>query len=139
MKLWGIHIETIPQWQKVLLRALLPVLKAFLKKALNVTPEGSKSGMVKSKEFFKEIDDLLSDGRKFLLGTDYPTFVDISFASLAAILVVPEENYGGKYYLNVASKFKISDFSPEMQKESHEFRKTKAGKLVLKMFQEYRL
>ena len=40
------------------------------------------------------MNELLSDGRKFLLNTDTPTYVDFAFAALAGISVHPKQ-YGG--------------------------------------------
>lgn len=132
----GIHVDSIPQWQKILLRFLLPVLKKFLLTILKVDRDGAAIGLRKSKEFFKETDELLSDGRKFLLGTEEPTFVDFSFATLAAIHVLPD-NYGGSQ-LNAASKPRISDTSAEHKKDILEFAKTPSGKFVARMYKDYR-
>ena len=41
-----------------------------------------------------QVNQLLSDGRKFLLNTDTPTYVDFTFAALAGITFDPKE-YGG--------------------------------------------
>jgi hypothetical protein len=38
-----------------------------------------------------EVEAALSDGRKYLLNTERPKFVDVAFASLAAPMVMPEE------------------------------------------------
>ena len=43
---------------------------------------------------FEQVTELLSDGRKFLLNTDSPTYVDFTFAALAGITFIPEQ-YGG--------------------------------------------
>ena len=40
------------------------------------------------------MNQLLSDGRKFLLNTDTPTYVDFTFAALAGLTFDPKE-YGG--------------------------------------------
>ena len=89
---WGLlNGEHVPQWQKLLLRAVLPVLKPFVGKVLNLTPEAGRASMSKAREgTLREVEELLSDGRKFLLGTEGPTYVDVAFAALAAVLVMPE-------------------------------------------------
>ncbi len=63
--------------------------------------------------------------------------MDITFASLAAILALPD-NYAGPKILNEASRPRLSMATPEMQKEARAFRETPAGKLVLKMYKLYR-
>ena len=57
-------METIPQWQKYLLRGLLPLLKFFVVKLLNVNFEGAEDGLKKAKNFLREMDQRLGDGRK---------------------------------------------------------------------------
>ena len=38
-KAWGFHQEDIPKWQKWLLEAMLPLLKTFVSKAVDTSPE----------------------------------------------------------------------------------------------------
>lgn len=135
-KTWGLYVDGVPQWQKALLKVLFPVLKQFLVNALNVNPEGAEDGLRKSRELFAEVDALLKDGRKFILNTDEPTFVDVTFASLGAILAIPD-NYGNTA-LNEESRLNLSWCGVEFQKAVKEFRKTPSGKFVLRMFKDYR-
>ena len=92
--------------------------------------------MAKSKVLFEETDSLLKDGNKYLLGTDEPTYVDFSFASLAALLVFPE-NYGGRG-VNADTVPKASDFTAEFQKEAKRFANTPTGKYVIRMYKDHR-
>ena len=97
------------------------MIKKFLLTVLRVDQAGAESGISKAREFFKETDALLaSDGRRYLLATEEPTFVDYSFAALAAIHVLPS-NYGGRQ-LNSISKPDLSDASPELEQESRRSR-----------------
>ena len=47
---------------------------------------------------------MLSDGRKYLLSTDTPTFVDVTFACMASLMFFPPE-FGG---LAVASESRMT-------------------------------
>lgn len=57
---------------------------------LNLTPEAGRASLAKARKMFEETDQLLSDGRQFLLKTDKPTYIDVAFASQAAALAMPK-------------------------------------------------
>lgn len=134
MTIWGLHSPNVPEWQKYLLKATMPLLRAFLCRVANINPDGALDGWKKSEKIFKEMDDLLSDGREYLLDTKYPTFVDVTFASLASILVFPD-NYGGKR-LVPETRPQLRFASAEYQKHVKSFRQTRSGKFILKMYKE---
>ncbi len=59
---------------------------------MNLSPEAGRARLKEAKEgTLAELEALLSDGRKFILGTEEPTYVDVAFASLAAPLAMPAE------------------------------------------------
>ena len=136
MKFWGFHNTQIPQWQRWLLKLAFPVLRSRLGKVLNITPEGAADGMAKTKKFFEETDAMLSDGRKYIMGTEEPTYVDVALASLGAILLMPDE-YGGNTFGSEMRPID-SDFNQTFLKAKKEFAKTPTGKFILKMFKEHR-
>ncbi len=75
----------------MLLKASLPVLKIFMEKVLRLSLEDGREGLRLCKEgIFKEVDAMLEDGRKYLLNTDEPTYIDVAYAALAAVMVLPE-------------------------------------------------
>lgn len=67
---WGLFSDAVPAWQRTSLGVVYPVLKKSLIKMLNLSDAEASKGLVNSKAFFKEIDERLSDGRKYLLATD---------------------------------------------------------------------
>ena len=89
----------------------------------------------KAEEFFGEIDKILSKNQ-FILGTEEPTYIDYSFAAIAAIAALPDQ-YGGPK-LTPESRLKLSDFTLETQKYFKKFRNTPSGKFVMKMYAEHR-
>ena len=91
--------------------------------------------MKKSEEFFNEMDKLLSKN-KYIMGTEEPTYIDYSFASIAAIVALPDQ-YGGPR-LTPESRLKMSDFTLETQKYFKKFRNTPSEKFVMKMYAEQR-
>eukprot|EP00095_Tigriopus_kingsejongensis_P011793 maker-scaffold71_size417697-snap-gene-0.14 protein:Tk11793 transcript:maker-scaffold71_size417697-snap-gene-0.14-mRNA-1 annotation:"hypothetical protein PTSG_06373" len=134
MKVWGLYSPHIPQWQKYILKAVMPILRKLLINKANITPDGAADGWKQSQVTFKEMDALLSDGRKYLLETDYPTFVDVTYATLAALLALPD-NYGGQR-VTPESRPDMSDLSAEYQKQIKAFRLTASGKFILRMYKD---
>ena len=135
LKLWGLHETEIPPWQKGLLKLTLPILKTFLINILNINKEHSDEHLKKAEEMLEETDKILAKN-SFLLGTEKPTYLDYTFASLAGILAFPDQ-YGGPN-LSAESRVKLGDFTLETQKNIKKFRNTPSGKFVLKMYAEYR-
>jgi hypothetical protein len=89
----------------------------------------------KAEEFFGEIDKILNKNQ-FIMGTEEPTYIDYSFAAIAAIAALPDQ-YGGPK-LTPESRLKLSDFTLETQKYFKKFRNTPSGKFVMKMYAEHR-
>ena len=70
-----------------------------------MTPEAGRASLKKAKEgMLAEVDKMLSDGRRFLLNTDRPTYIDVAFASLSAVLAMPDE-YGGPVAVNEETRY----------------------------------
>lgn len=149
-KVWGIGFSTVPGWQRFVLRVAFPLLRMALISLLRISPEGAKKGLAKAKACFAETDAILQEKEKkgdktYLLGTDEPTYVDVTFASLAALIACPDELSGpvclgapgsAEREANVPTP---SDLSPEMQKEVERFRKTPSGRFVLRLYKEHRM
>jgi len=135
LKVWGIHEAEIPPWQKSILKVTLPFLKKFLINVLEINKEHADADLKKAEEFFGEIDKILNKNQ-FILGTEEPTYIDYSFAAIAAIAALPDQ-YGGPK-LTPESRLKLSDFTLETQKYFKKFRNTTSGKFVMKMYAEHR-
>lgn len=91
--------------------------------------------MKKAEAFFEETDKILNKNN-FLLGTDQPTYIDYAFASLAALMVIPDNYANG--VLSTPTMPKINNFPLEAQKQIKKFRNTPSGKFVLRMYEEHR-
>ena len=138
LKFWGYHNPIIPTWQRWLLKHTFPVLKLAFMKGLNLTPDVAAQSLKTTKKFFEEIDDRLSDGRRFLMGTDEPTHVDVSLASVGAFLVMPQE-YAGKTTFGEETRVKEGELTKQFLKERLEFLKTPSGKFISMMYKNYRI
>jgi glutathione S-transferase len=78
---------------------------------------------------------MLADGRRYLLGGS-PTFADITFASLAALAVLPPE-YAGRAI--GGRRFTIDELDADWRAEIESFRSRPAGRFVLRLYREERL
>lgn len=119
-----------PDWQRRLLfPAMWPAVRAVMRRGMAVTPEGARRSLGRIHAAFDRVGALLSDGRPFLVGAR-PSAADITFASLAAPVVVPDAPapaYPGP-----------DDYPPETAALVRTFRAHPAGQLVLRMYREHR-
>jgi hypothetical protein len=93
---WGCNSPSIPAWQRYLVIAAFPVLRALLRKAFSIT-EGHYAKAVQHIEtLLAETDALLADGRVSILGDESINYVDITFAALSALWLQPPEFGRGK-------------------------------------------
>ena len=135
LRTWGAEETGIPGWQRGLLQAVIPVLRFAVKQMLGVTPKRAVTALQRTREAFDEVDRMLSDGRRYLLG-DTLTFADITFASLAAIAVLPPE-YAGRSLRG--RRITIDELDADWRAEVERLRQRPAGQFVLRLYREERL
>jgi glutathione S-transferase len=102
---------------------------------LGVTPSRAVKALERTRQTFDEVDALLADGRRYLLG-DSLSFADITFASLAALAVLPPE-YAGRSL--EGRRLFVEDLDPDWRAEVEAFRRRPAGRFVLRLYREERL
>jgi len=134
--MWGLREPTIPKWQRTILPALFPLLAAMVRRMLGVTEPRAAAALAATKQVFAEVDARLADGRRYLMGGDEMTFVDITFASLAALALFPD-GYGGRA-VSVRSA-PLAEMAPAWRSEIEALRETPAGKFVERLYREERL
>jgi len=135
LRSWGIEEPRVPGWQRALLRAGTPLLRFAVRRMLGVTPARAARALERTREAFGRVDTLLADGRRYLAG-DAPSFADITFASLAALAVLPPE-YGGRAI--EGRRLAIEELEPDWRAEVEAFRARPAGQFVLRLYREERL
>lgn len=135
LRSWGIEEPRVPGWQRALLRAGTPLLRFAVRRMLGVNPARAARALERTREAFGRVDALLADGRRYLAG-DALTFADITFASLAALAVLPPE-YGGRAI--AGRRLDIEDLEPDWRAEVEAFRARPAGQFVLRLYREERL
>jgi glutathione S-transferase len=135
LRSWGIEEPRVPGWQRALLRAGTPLLRFAVRRMLGVTPARAARALERTREAFDRVDALLADGRRYL-GGDAPSFADITFASLAALAVLPPE-YAGRAIQG--RRLAIEELEPDWRAEVEAFRARPAGQFVLRLYREERL
>jgi glutathione S-transferase len=107
----------------------LPLVKLLMRKLLRIDAEGARRSEARIMETFAEVDALLADGRRTLVGGRFSA-ADLTFAALAAPVLFPPE-YG----------FPLPDRSelpPELLAKVEELRARPAGRFALRLFREER-
>lgn len=135
LRSWGIEEPQIPAWQRTVLKLGTPVLVFAVKRMLGVTPARGSKALARTHETFDEVDRMLADGRRYLLGESL-TFADITFASLAALAVLPPE-YAGRSLRG--RPLALDDLDSGWRAEVEGFRQRPAGQFVLRLYREERL
>jgi len=115
-------------WEKRLTVLFFPTVRLIMKNFMGINEAASRKAEAKVEEEFKKVNDMLSDGRRFLLDTTKPTAADITFAALAAVVIQPPQ----------LREIVPIDTPKTLQAKQEELRGTPAGKFVLRMYQEER-
>jgi len=109
--------------------------KTILWKLLKLNKSAAAEALKGIQSKFKQVDEILADGRPFLMGDSF-TIADMAFAVSGAPLVLPK-GYGG-HPTEQGPVPTYEQFPSEMKKVVDEMRETAAGKFILKMYKEQR-
>lgn len=134
LRAWGIEDTRIPGWQRRLLPFVAPLLAFAVRRMLGVSPARAVRALERTRESFDRVDALLSDGRRFLAG-DTLSYADITFASLAALAVLPPEYPGPALPGRCLS---IDELDARWRAEIEALRARPAGQFVLRLYREER-
>jgi glutathione S-transferase len=78
----------VPRLEARLLPVIAPIARRLARAAYRITPESARLSHDRVHGVFREMDDRLRDGRRFLVGERF-TAADLSFAALAAPVLFP--------------------------------------------------
>ena len=131
----GLYQPGVPEWQKLILKIFSPVFRITMK--LNINAENGMKRLKEARETINEVDQILSDGRKTLLGTAEPTYLDFHFSSMIAIMLRPPD-YGGGILTKQTWDPNQKDMPQRFVEEKEYLMKTRAGKLAMNMYEHYR-
>jgi glutathione S-transferase len=120
----------IPKAEQVLFRVGRPGIVAFLRWGLRLEPEGAKKAESRVDSVFGEVESRLARGaRRYLVGNRL-TAADLTFASLAAPVVLPPE-YGWPLP-------SVEDGPSDLLQLRDRLRSRPAGTFALRLYKEER-
>ncbi|MCG3172325.1 MAG: hypothetical protein GMKNLPBB_00473 [Myxococcota bacterium] len=112
-----------------LFRMVFPQVRELMRKGLKINAEGAERSIRKLEAVFAGASELLKDGRRYLTG-DRLTAADITFASLAAPVLRPD-NHG--------SGIRLMSTPPEdLARVIEPYRQSPAGQFALRLYREER-
>lgn len=80
--------QPVPRSEKWLARASFPVMRAIMRRGLEITPASVARSLDIVDEIYDEVGRALADGRRYLVGGRFSA-ADLTFAALAAPLLAP--------------------------------------------------
>ncbi len=125
------HILTrgVPRWQKVALKVTRPIAVTMLKRGLKIDAAGAERSRAKIDEAFTLLSELLSDGRRYLVGDRF-SVADLTFASLASPILLPREHPFGLP--------QPEEFPAAAREQIEAWRGTAAGSHALRIYADHR-
>lgn len=137
LRIWGAYQPNIPQWQRALLRMVEPLLIRAVILLVKVNDKSRQRSLQIMEESFDLIDARLRDGRRYLLGTESLTYVDIMWASYCGLLFFPPNYSGGQ--IAQASRISVEEYNERALQESKRFMARPAGALAQRLYAEERM
>jgi glutathione S-transferase len=119
----------VPRLEALLLPLLMPVIVPLIRKAFRITPDSARRSLGQVREVFADVDALLRDGRRFLVGDRFSA-ADLTFAALASPLLLPAE-CGASYP-------RLDEVPEAMREQSLRLRDTGAGRFALRLYAQER-
>ena len=119
----------VPPLEASLLPLITPLVRRLVRMGYKITPESAQRSLERLRGVFRQVDELLSDGRRFLAGERF-TAADLTFAALAAPVLLPTECRAVQPALDAVPV--------AMREEILRLRETDAGRFALRMFTQER-
>jgi glutathione S-transferase len=119
----------VPRFEASLVPVIAPMARYLARKAYRVSPESGQRSLERVRGVFRNVGDLMRDGRRFLVDQRF-TAADLTFAALAAPILFPAECR--------ATHPTLDAVPAAMRDEIFRFRDTDAGRFALRLFAEER-
>lgn len=125
-----IAAQGVPAAERFLGPLCYPFMKSFIRRRLRVYEHEVTAGLARTREIMRQVDELLSDRREYLVGNRFSA-ADLSLACMMAPFLLPAQ-YGVRLPA-------IEEAPLTMRATVHEFRKTVTGQFALRLFETKRL
>jgi glutathione S-transferase len=119
----------VPFWEKLLFPIIFPKVNPIVRERFGITETSAAESYREIEIVFDRVNNLLADGRKYLLGDKFSA-IDITFAALAAPILQPAEQH--------IPPTPLTSLPTQMQADIHKCRATLAGEFGLRLYRENR-
>ena len=121
--------RNVPRLEAALVPMITPLARRLVRAAYRITPESGQRSLERVQYIFRQVGERLGDGRRFLVA-DRLTAADLTFAALAAPVLLPDECRAVSPALDAVPV--------AMREEVLRLRDTDAGRFVLRLFADER-
>lgn len=121
--------DGVSAWEQRMFRVLLPLVRVVMRKVLKLERAAADESRERIEAVFDTVEMRLEDGRKYLMGDRF-TAVDLTFASLAAPVLLPPDHGAGMP--------RLEQVPPEMAGPVERWRARPAGAFALRVYREDR-
>ena len=119
----------VPFWQKLVFPLIFPKIEPIIRESFQITPTSATESYQEIIGVFDRVNQVLADGRQYLLGDQFSA-IDITFAALAVPILQPPEQSTPSTSLDL--------LPAQMQADIHNCRSTPAGEFGLRLYREHR-
>jgi glutathione S-transferase len=119
----------VPLWEKLLFPIVFPKIRSMVQAGMDITDTSAAESFVQINKVLARVGEVLSDGRKYLLGDRFSA-IDITFAALAAPILQPQQAH--------IPPARLDELPTQMQSEIRHCQATPAGEFGLRMYREHR-
>ena len=93
---WGANSPAIPLWQRMALKLLYPLQRFLIRKSFRITTARYEKAVDHIESLLAQVESMLSDGRKSILGGNSLNFTDFGFTAIMGAWLQPQGYGGGK-------------------------------------------
>jgi len=117
--------QGVPAWERSAFLAGYPFLTALIRRGMNISARSASYAAEDIDRAFRRVERRLADGRPFLAGDRF-SIADITFAALAAPVLLPEEH--------PAMPGALDAFGGHARSQIQAWRSTRAGAFALELY-----
>jgi glutathione S-transferase len=119
----------VPRWEKAMLGIARPLAVRLLRRGLNIDEAGVERSRKRIEDTFDRIEHIIGDGRRYIAGDRF-TVADLTFASLAAPVLLPEHH--------PVQTFELALFGDAAREQIQAWRARPAGQFGLRLYADER-
>jgi glutathione S-transferase len=121
--------QGVPIWQKLSFAIVFPKVRSIVRQRFQITETSMQESYREIEIVFDRVNQVLSDGRKYLLGNRFSA-IDLTFAALAAPILQPPEH--------PIPPSPLQSLPTQMQDNIRACQGTRAGEFGLSLYRKHR-